>query len=52
MRNSLLWLRLRLVWNRIKMAYYQRKLAAAMATSETLMDRTRAKYPELFKEDR
>jgi hypothetical protein len=46
-----LWLRVRLVWNRIKMAYTLHRLSAARKTAETILDRARAKYPELFKEE-
>ena len=51
MRDSIWWLRLRLTWGRIKMAYYIRKYEAEVLSATTLLDRLKAKYPELFKED-
>ena len=44
-------IQMKLLWNRMKMAYQLRKLKAATATANMLLDRMRAKYPELFKED-
>ena len=42
---------LKLLWNHIKLDYYLHRMKAATKTANTMADRVRAMYPDLFKED-